>query len=261
MEIIDPPQQSRQPQEPRQPKSGTPKSVLIPILFIIGGFLFLARNMNMIDHSIFSFLVSWQTLLIVIGIILLASKNYPGGFVLLLLGCVFMAQDMGFIDHGMMFTFWPIIFILLGIGLLMKKRNRDDGYESHERRDYHHHHEFTTVYEGKDGYVDSRNTFGDVQRIVLDPVFNGGYIENGFGATRIDLRKSSLPYGNTVINVNCYFGSIELYVPIGWNVRNETRPFLGSSDDKRFMTSTETDSSRTLVIRGTVTFGSLEIKG
>lgn len=252
MEIINPPQEPKNSKDSEQPKSCNPKSGLIPILFIIGGLLFLGRNLDMIDYSIFSILVSWQTLLIVIGFILLVSRNYPGGLVLICLGGAFMAQDMGYIDHGVMFTFWPIIFILLGIGLLFKTRT---GINRH-----HHHHEFTTVHEGKDGYVDSRNTFGDVQRIVLDPVFNGGYIENGFGATRIDLRKSSLPLGTTTINVNCYFGSLDLYIPAGWNVRNEAQPFLGSSDDKRYMISSETDTSRTLVIRGTVTFGSLELK-
>lgn len=251
MEIINPPQDRKDSERSEQPKPGMPKSVLLPVLFIIGGILFLFRNLNMIDNTLFGMFISWQTLMVVIGIFLLANKNYPGGLVVLFLGSAFWSEKIGMLSSGFMFTFWPIIFVIIGVGILIKRGSKDS--------EYYHRNKFTTVNENSGGYVDSRNTFGDVKRIVLDPVFNGGYVENGFGATRIDFRKTSLPLGTTVLDVNCYFGSIELYIPGEWNIRNEAHPFLGSSDDKR-MDHGSANSDRTLVIKGTVTFGSLEIK-
>ena len=124
MEIINPPQDRKDSERSEQPKPGMPKSVLLPVLFIIGGILFLFRNLNIINNTLFGMFISWQTLMVVIGIFLLANKNYPGGLVVLFLGSAFWAEKIGMLSSGFMFTFWPIIFVIKVLAYLLKEAAR-----------------------------------------------------------------------------------------------------------------------------------------
>ena len=52
-----------------------------------------------------------------------------------------------------------------------------------------------------DGFVERIVMFGEVNQIFLAPEFKGGRVEASFGELRLDLRKTTLPEGITVLDV------------------------------------------------------------
>lgn len=87
----------------------------------------------------------------------------------------------------------------------------------------------------------------------------GGTIQNSFGGTVIDLRRTTLPEGETFLDIDCTFGGIEIYVPSDWKVVFRCTTCLGGCQDKRFGGGM-IDQNRILVIRGDLTFGGIDIK-
>ena len=72
-------------------------------------------------------------------------------------------------------------------------------------------------------------------------------------------RRTTLPEGETFLDIDCTFGGIEIYVPSDWKVVFRCNTCLGGCQDKRFGGGV-IDQNRILVIRGDLTFGGIEIK-
>jgi hypothetical protein len=65
-----------------------------------------------------------------------------------------------------------------------------------------------------------------------------------------------------VLDVRVAFGSAEIIVPSHWEVVNEINPTLGSVEDQRMLRTPDASiERRTLILRGSCAFGSIEIKG
>lgn len=58
-------------------------------MFIIVGLLFLGRNFGIIDSDLFGILVSWQMLLIVVGVVNLIKRHFFGGVITIAIGSLF----------------------------------------------------------------------------------------------------------------------------------------------------------------------------
>ncbi|MCD7914354.1 MAG: cell wall-active antibiotics response protein [Tannerellaceae bacterium] len=175
---------------------------------------------------------------------------------LLITGGYFLLPQVTDINQEWIHTFWPGIFILVGLLILFKKRR----YRPHWKNKYkgkERLEECVTV----DGFINSEVSFGGVHQIVLDPVFKGAKINNSFGSTVLDLRKTTLEASETYIDMECSFGSIELLIPSHWNVIVETdTSFSGVSDKRRSPMDNQIDFDHKLIIRGDISFSGLEIK-
>lgn len=112
----------------------------------------------------------------------------------------------------------------------------------------------------ENGVLNSEVTFGAIQQIVLEPVFRGGVIKNTFGSTVIDLKNTSIPQGETQLNIHSVFGAVELLIPSGWNIVFQVDSVLSGYVDKRFNSVQTDDPERTLIITGKIVFSGLEIR-
>ena len=226
-------------------------------VFIIVGLLFLGRNFGVIDPSLFHILVSWQMLLIVVGVVNLIKRHLVGGCITIAVGTYFLLPEITGIEQEWLGMFWPVFLILIGILILFRPKHNRFKHQRWEDRRVEYAKE---TYHSEDGFVVSDNTFGSVQQIVLDPVFRGAQIKNVFGGTVLDLRRTKLDAPQTFIDVDCTFGGVEIYLPSDWNLQTQIDAFIGGSDDKRYNTSIEIDKEHALVVRGKVTFGGIEFK-
>lgn len=223
----------------------------IALILILAGAMLLGQNMGYISENITHVVISWQMLLIVLGIASLFRGKFVGGLVLLLVGVYFLLPKLGWIDYYPIRTYWPVLLIILGIILIFRPKRGKKNWEAEFSRN--------EEVKGSDGYVISDAILGGVKQVVLDPVFKGAKLRTTFGGVVIDLRRTSLENDVTVIYTYCTFGGVELFVPDSWNVVNESEVIFGGFEDKRLQ-GIEKDLKHRVIIRGNITFGGVEIK-
>jgi predicted membrane protein len=74
--------------------------------------------------------------------------------------------------------------------------------------------------------------FGGCKQRVDSREFRGGQLFAMFGGVEIDLRHSSMPAGEAVVDVNAMFGGVELRIPETWTVNLKGTGIFGGFDDK-----------------------------
>lgn len=123
----------------------------IAFIFITAGVLLLARNLGWISYTLFGILVSWQMLLILLGIYLMLRRQILRGGILLAIGAYLISPYLGWMPAGIHVTLFPIVLIVIGLAFLFRpKRAR------HERS--HRGNFASSQYNSTDGVLHSENT-------------------------------------------------------------------------------------------------------
>ncbi len=233
--------------------------LIFGILLIAAGVLLLGFNMGWLDAAWRPILLSWQMLLIVIGLIQLSKKQFTAGAVVLLVGLFFIIPRIAhffpellpFDGTNLRQLILPFLLILVGIiillGLINKHKITCFNTNNNNRKNE------------APGWLEKNIVFGGTREIVLDPVFKGGNINVVFGGIEVDLRNTTLPEGETVLEANVVFGGIEIFVPDDWYIEMRFSTIFGGYDDKRHAQE-PSDHSRKLIIKGNCFFGGGEIK-
>ncbi|MDR1984889.1 MAG: cell wall-active antibiotics response protein [Prevotellaceae bacterium] len=240
--------------------------IIFGIILIVLGALFLLFSLGLLEGNMKSVIFSWQMLLIVCSIFPFCYRNFLSGSFLLILGLFFMIPKLvdtcpdtfGWFGNDFTAKYWPTLLIALGILIIIglffpksRKNNHDKifidinaGIKQHKKNN---------------GSFERNVVFGSAEEIILDPVFAGGDINSVFGSIILDLRKTTIPEGDTELELNCSFGGITLYIPDNWNVELHINHFMSGFEDKRNIRS-EIDFSRKLIITGAFAFGGGEIR-
>lgn len=79
-----------------------------------------------------------------------------------------------------------------------------------------------------------------------------------FGGSKFDFRDAAFTSDQVILNVFCAFGGVDVVVPEGVNVRNETVAIFGGTDVKNI---TPAPGGPTVVLKGLVLFGGIDAKG
>lgn len=120
----------------------------------------------------------------------------------------------------------------------------------------------TNVYRGNisgDDLIEATSIFGGTKKKVLSKNFRGGEMVNIFGGSEIDLLQADIE-GTAVLEVTAVFGGATLLIPSHWNViSSEATAILGEIKDRR-VSMGNVDQSKTLILKGTVIFGGIDIK-
>ena len=76
-----------------------------------------------------------------------------------------------------------------------------------------------------------------------------------------DLSQADFTESSVVLDFRVSFGGVEMVVPSHWEIQNEVASSFGSVEDERTVqTATTNENKKLLILRGTVSFGSIEIK-
>jgi predicted membrane protein len=223
------------------------RAIVGSILVIVGIFLCL-RNTGIFPDFISHVIFSWPMLLITIGLIITigTSGSKTSGIILMIIGSFFLIPQI-FKETFDVNVFWPSIFIIIGTVFIFSKRKGC-------------HFSSTSQYSGED-YIDYVNIFSGAERQVVSDSFKGGKITAVFGGSEIDLTRTTLVPGVSELEVACVFGGTTLIVPDDWNIKIDIVPILGGFGDSRKLIPGRTvDTSKQLIIKGTVVFGGGEIK-
>lgn len=221
------------------------------------------------------------------------SSNRPfGGFILIIIGTVFLLHEMDFGLPSWLIS-WPMI--LIGVGVYAgSRRSFVPGswliplavgaffLVGREFLNMNIRHLFLPVFlitiglymifrprrkwergltsenSGED-FVDSSVAFGGIKKNIISKNFQGGRIDNIFGGTDINMMQADFK-GVIVMDFNVAFGGIKLVVPPHWNIRNEVTAIFGGVDDKRPQVQQTDEPGKVLVLKGSVMFGGVDIK-
>lgn len=239
--------------------SSVRQGLVFGLLLILAGLLFLSFNFGWIDPALKWVIFSWPMILIVFSILSFSKRDFSIAIIFLILGAFFILPRLAMaypeifsvFNHGFARTYWPVLLIIVGILIIFRIGSGKRGIGC----DFKKKNVDTTISNG--GRVDKIVTFGGSESIFLDPVFNGGNISTTFGGVVLDLRKTSLPEGETILDINALFGGVELNVPDGWFIDNRLQTIMGGVEDKRRVF--DVDLSRKLILQGTLIFGGCEV--
>lgn len=220
------------------------------ILVLIGSVLF-ARNFGWLDYEFTRNLISWQMLLIVLGLFNLARRAYTPAIILISIGLFFLID----FPDNFRENFWPMLIVLVGVSFILQWR-RTPG--NHHR--YHiHDNNFGQEYSKSTDYLDETAIFGGRTISVVSDNFQGGKITSIFGGSKINLLYSK-PVPGCMIDVANIFGGTKITVPEDWNVKIEVVSIFGGFDDKRSASViSRTGNGKIVVIKGTCIFGGGEV--
>ena len=224
---------------------GDSRTLLGIILVAVGGVL-IARNYGWLDYEFSRYLISWQMLLIVIGLFNLARRAYTPAIILISIGLFFLID----IPDNMRENFWPALIVLLGVTFILRtggRRNRNPFTD------------MDSVSSKSTDFIDETAIFGGRNISVVTENFQGGKITSIFGGSKINLRYAK-PVEGCTIDIATIFGGTKIIVPEDWNVKIEVVSIFGGFEDKRgYSVISRTGTGKVVVIKGTCIFGGGEL--
>ena len=228
------------------------------LLTIALGLIFVGRNIGIIDEPLFSMLISWQMLLVVIGLYWISHRGYLWGMFVAGVGLFFMMPIITGAGKEWIAIYWPLIFVFVGLMVLIKillPRKKWDYFKMSSQ-----HYFSMEDHKTENGFVYSHNSFGGTKHVVMDEIFKGAEIINHFGGTELDLRRTTLAEGDTFIDIDCCCGGIEIRVPDNWLVLTELHSVMSGVVDERNKSFATIDDKFRLILRGKVALSGIELK-
>ena len=130
--------------------TGFSGKILIASLFILSGILLFARNMGWITSEVFDMIVSWHSLLIILGIYSMIRRHFIGGIILLLIGVYFLIGGLSWLPENSQAMVWPIALITAGVLFFFKSGKNRRGHWAHHHA-MQHRQKWMKMHQGQPG--------------------------------------------------------------------------------------------------------------
>lgn len=246
------------------------------LILLLVGLFFLSRNFGFFLPQ---WLFSWHVILMVIGILVGAKRNFTGG------GWLFMVVFGGFFtlqrfsDLNFSSYYFPGIFIILGLYLILsppRRFKKNNSFADNSSAEFYGDTSTNPISDDAGSQYDqfgfssgapTSNT-GDV--IDLVNVFSGskqqfysknllgGEIVAVFGGAELNFIQSDFQ-NRIVIEITAIFGGVKLIIPPNWIVTSEVTPIFGGLHDRRGVVTPLEGNPKVLVIKGTALLGGIDI--
>ncbi|MCX6135936.1 MAG: cell wall-active antibiotics response protein LiaF [Ignavibacteriales bacterium] len=139
-----------------------------------------------------------------------ARRSYLGALILIVLGVLFLLENFGLADVGNLIgTFWPVILILIGISILMRRHQmpvigqspNGDSFSSSASQSFNA------------PMLNNSSVFGDIDMKVVVPGFRGGMVSCVFGDVNLDLSEMQMADGEHLLKLDGVFGGLHVLLP------------------------------------------------
>lgn len=212
------------------------RSMFWGILLIVVGILFLGRNMNWWDFSIF-FDGWWTLFLIVPSIIsLVRREGVASSFLILALGVLMLLACQNVIEWSMIWKiFVPLIIIVVGLSIIFGNRKvRSKKIKPNAK-------EYVAIFSGVDE--------------VINKIESDFKITSVFGGVELDMRDVKLEE-DLIIDCFTLFGGIDIRLPQGVKVEINGLPIFGGVESKY---RNNDEAKVTIYINHTTIFGGVDL--
>jgi predicted membrane protein len=227
-------------------EQGNNRRFLFGLVLIVFGGLWILEKLNIFPESVSDMIISWQSLLILIGVIALINGSETTGWVLILIGTIFMVPHFFEVPWELRRLTWPLLLVIVGVLMLVRYKKPQKAVEG-GMKNINFFDDFV-IFGGREIVVNSQNLVGGKSTAI-------------FGGSEYDLRSSKLSENGAVVDCLSVFGGTGFKIPPDWNVKNEITTIFGAFTDKRGAVIPDIENlSKTLVIRGFTAFGGVEIK-
>ena len=211
-------------------------------------------------------LFSWKTFLIALGLFLGFKHGFKGPvwIILILIGGASLIRDF-YPELAIRRYIWPSILVLIGAVMILRPRRRHwecGDNQKKKKKDSSGIEEATIIDEThnhKEDFLDSTCIFSGSKKIIISKNFKGGDVVTVFGGTELDFSQADMTKPVT-LEVTTIFGGTKLIIPSNWEIKSEAVMIFGGIEDKRRMQTITSHPEKTLILRGTVLFGGIEIK-
>ena len=220
--------------------------IFVGILIIAFGLIFLLGSLDKIDvGDVFS--RYWPMILIFVGCSTIIGSNFRkigGGLILIIIGGIFMLNNLDFLEFSVWKVIWPVLIIGVGLWILFQPGLRRSSKK---------------IPEVSADDINSSSMFSSHKKDIDSKNFRGGRASVTFGELKLDFSAARLAGGQATVDLSVLFGSIMVYVPRDWRVVVDDRGFLGSVEVKREVVSEESANS-TLYVKAGAVFGEIQIR-
>lgn len=234
--------------------NSTLRSVLIGLVFVGVALLIIGHRLGLISNYAYHLLISWQMLLITIGVInILTWRGAFWGSILVVVGAVFLLPKIFIVPIALSKLSFPIILLLVGVLIILKSLFKKNNINFHKKFD-------DELIDYSEDYIREKYVFGGTNMQVKSQNFKGGKIEAVFGGGRIDFSMAQLSIQDKVIlDLELVFGGLEIIVPQDWTVIIKSQSVFGGIVEKK-SPLVQTDPTKEFIIIGKAVFGGAEIK-
>lgn len=211
------------------------------ILILLGGFIIL-NNAGVIDVGIGEIISTyWPLILIFAGIynLITNSAGRLGGIIILLIGFFFQLNNLEYLAISEYISFWPVIFILIGVSLLFDSKSK--GREIDREK------------------LNIFNIFSGSEYRIISNNFKGGSSITIFGGADLDLSGADILEDEARLDVFTLFGGVDIYVPDDWQIIVKGLPVFGGWDNLTRQ-NINLDNPKILSISCLAIFGGVDIK-
>ena len=212
------------------------RNLFLGILLIVVGVLFLGRNMDWWDFSIF-FDGWWTLFLIVPSIISLVRREGIGtSFLILVLGVLMLLACQDVIEWSTIWKiFVPLIIIVIGLSIIFGNRKvRSKKIKPNAK-------EYVAIFSGVDE--------------VINKIESDFKITSVFGGVELDMRDVKLD-SDLVIDCFTLFGGIDIRLPKDVKVEVNGLPIFGGVENKY---RNNDEAKVTIYINHTTIFGGVDL--
>lgn len=239
---------------------------LVGIFIVIIGVVLLLKQIPSIGGFLPEWLFTWPMILIIIGAFIFL-KNGFGGLPPIIIGLFFLLREENILNDQIRNYVVPLLVIVIGLIFILKRNHQPHFRRAHMRRRFRgrEHLDRECVMgnwdhgdKSSEDFLDVNSIFGSAEKSMFTKSFKGGNINCAFGGAKIYLSQADIE-DRAILNVSVAFGGAEITVPANWQVQNDLTAILGGIEDKRRMTTTD-DSKKTLILRGGIFCGGVEIK-
>jgi len=232
------------------------------LILVAIGVLFLLGNLNLVHAS---YWVSyWPVILIVIGLVQLvdstSSSGRIGGGVMLVVGGLFLADNLGYINFPI-WNLWPLILIGVGLMMLWNRAGFVTGKQAADRiyKRWNWPEMNAGYFTTSSGCVNEFAVFGGSKRAVVAQDFRGGKVAVIFGGVTLDLTGAGMAEDVAVLNVSALYGGVSIKIPPTWSAEVRGVGIFGGFGDHSIHPPAAPGMKR-LIVKGAAIFGGVSIK-
>jgi len=233
---------------PERPNFQSAGRLIFGAVLLSVGVLWTLDNLGLVDSG--RILDWWPAAIVLFGLSKMFGVGSPRSFMtgafFTLFGLVVLGAQLDYYDVNIWKLWWPTLLMFIG-GSIVLRAVRGTGPSFGESKG-------TTG----DSYVRTFAMMGGTTLRLSSAQFRGGEPSAVMAGIEYDMRGATPASDTVVIDAFAMWGGIDLTVPPDWRVVNEVTAIMGGVEDNS-VPPTGTPRT-TMIVRGTVVMGGLEIK-